>query len=100
MTQKVYKFWRIKRWTELWNQLPEEERREIFGQVAKNLEAVGGEWFLRCRSYWANDAYLSWGINVYPSLEAALEDGENLRKMGWWRYVESESILGVALEDE
>ncbi len=30
MSQKVYKLWRIKRWTEAWLQLPKEEQDKIF----------------------------------------------------------------------
>ena len=100
MPQKVYKLWRIKRWTEAWLQLTEEERNRIFAGMQKNLEDVGGRWILRCRSSWADEEYLSWGINEYPSLEAAVEDGENLRKMAWWRYLESESMLGLPLEED
>ena len=96
---KVYKFWRIKRWTEAWNQLSEEERDRIFSGMQKNLEGVGGKWILRCRCSWANEEYRAWGVNEYPSLEAAVKDGENLRKMDFERYVMSESMLGLPREE-
>jgi hypothetical protein len=96
---KIYKFWRIKRWTEVWIQLTEEEQHRVFAQIQENLENVGGKWLLRCRCSWANEKYSSWGVNEYPSLEAAIEDGENLHKMGLWRYVESESMLGIPREE-
>ncbi|MGD8474370.1 MAG: hypothetical protein PVH59_09610 [Anaerolineae bacterium] len=99
MSQKAYKFWRIKRWTEVWTQMPKEERDRIFGEMKKNLEDVGGKWILRCTCSWANEEYRSWGVNEYPSLEAAAKDGENLRKMDWARYVESESMLGLPYEE-
>jgi hypothetical protein len=99
MSQKAYKFWRIKRWTEAWTQLPKEERDRIFGEMKKNLEDVGGKWILRCTCSWANEEYRAWGINEYPSLEAAVKDGDNLRKMDWARYVESESMLGLPYEE-
>jgi hypothetical protein len=96
---KIYKFWRIKRWTEAWIQLAEEERHGVFTQIQENLEGVGGKWLLRCRCSWANEEYSSWGVNEYPSLEAAIKDGENLQKLGLWRYVESESMLGIPREE-
>jgi hypothetical protein len=99
MSQKAYKFWRIKRWTEAWLQLPEEERNRIFAQMQKNLEDLGGRWILRCRCSWANEEYLAWGINEYPSLEAAVQDGDNLHQMGWERYLEAESMLGLPFEE-
>jgi hypothetical protein len=97
---KVYKFWRIKHWTEVWIQLSQEERDRIFGDMQKNLEDLGGRWILRCDCSWANEEYRSWGINEYPSLEAAIKDGENLRKMDWTRYLESESMLGLPFEED
>jgi hypothetical protein len=99
MSQKVYKFWRIKRWTEVWKQLPEKERNRVFAEMQKKLEDVGGKWILRCRSSWANAEWHSWGVNEYPSLEAAVKDGENLRKMDFERYMESESMLGLPREE-
>jgi hypothetical protein len=99
MSSKVYKFWRIKQWTEAWIQLPQEERDRIFGEMQKNLEGSGGRGILRCNCSWANEEYRTWGVNEYPSLEAAAQDGENLRKMGWRRYVESESMLGLPYEE-
>ena len=97
---KVYKFWRIVRWTETWTQLPEGERNRIFAEMQKNLEDVGGQWILRCWSSWANEEYRGWGVNEYPNLEAAVKDGENLRKLEWRRYVESESMLGLPFEED
>jgi hypothetical protein len=99
MSQKAYKFWRIKRWREAWIQLSEEERNRIFAEMKRNLGAVGGRWILRCTCSWANEEYYVWGVNEYPSLEAAVEDGDNLRKMGWRRYLESESMLGLPFEE-
>jgi hypothetical protein len=99
MSQKAYKFWRIKRWTEAWIQLSDEERNRIFAEMQKNLEDLGGKWILRCRSSWANEEYLVWGVNEYPSLGAAVQDGDNLRKMGWGRYLEAESMLGLPFEE-
>jgi hypothetical protein len=79
--------------------MPKEERDRIFGEMKKNLEDVGGKRILRCTCSWANEEYRSWGVNEYPSLEAAAKDGENLRKMDWARYVESESMLGLPYEE-
>ena len=99
MSQKIYKLWRIKRWTEAWLQLPKEEQDKIFEHVVKSLESVGGKWTIRCTSYWANEACLAWGVNAYPDLEAAFTDGENLRKMDWGRYLETETILGISIDE-
>jgi len=99
MSQKVYKLWRIKRWTEAWLQLSKEEQDKIFDQVVKSLESVSGKSPIRCTSYWANEACLAWGVNAYPDLDAALMDGENLRKMDWGRYLETETILGISIDE-
>jgi hypothetical protein len=79
MSQKAYKFWRIKRWTEVWTQMPKEERDRIFGEMKKNLEDVGGKWILRCTCSWANEEYRSWGVNEYPSVLSQ----NRYRLLGW-----------------
>ena len=48
---------------------------------------------------WASEACLAWGVNAYPDLEAAFMDGENLRKMDWGRYLETETILGISIDE-
>jgi hypothetical protein len=95
MSRKVYKLWRLKRWTEAYMQLSEEERSRIFDQMAKHGASVGDKSLIRCHSYWANEEYLGWGVIEYPDLEAALKNGEHLVEMEWWRYVEAETVLGI-----
>lgn len=99
MSQTVYKFWRINRSTEAWEQLSREEQDALFEQVGNSLAGVGGKWLVRCDSYWANEACIAWGVDQFPNLEAAVTHGENLRKINWNRYLESETILGTPIAD-
>jgi len=99
MAGKVYKLWRVKRMTEAWYQLSKEEQDKLQKQDQTDLESVGGKLVLVCSSGWANEGNLGWGVEEYPSLEAALEYGEKQRRLDWARYFDGESSLGVPWED-
>ncbi len=49
-----------------------------------------------CR--WANDKYDSFFIMEYPDIEAAMMDTAGVEKIEWFRYMVSETILGVEEE--
>ena len=95
MSQKVFKLWMIKSVTKEWFELPEEEADKLWKQMEEVRKKVGGKSSFMCNSYWANEKYQCWGIDEFPDLEAAIADGENLRKLNWGRYFISESILGI-----
>ena len=75
--------------------LSEEEKERLWEKVGKAKNRLGGCWILRCDAYWANDAYRSFGVEAFPSLEAIQEYKAELQKLDWPIYVPATSILGT-----
>lgn len=94
MTQPVYKMYKLK-WKEAWYQLPVQEREAILAKVDESFARVGGKNVLFCDSSWASETWLGFGVEEYPSVEAAQTHAEDLAKLNWFRYAESESVLGT-----
>jgi hypothetical protein len=53
---------------------------------------------LTCSADWCNEAYLAFGISVYPDLEAHLKVRAGLEALGWSQYFEAQSYLGIKAE--
>jgi hypothetical protein len=51
--------------------------------------------WLVCNSYWSDDQYSAFGVNVYPSIEAEQYHKAELGKIHWEKYYDSFSILGT-----
>ena len=77
------------------------------GQLSKGLEAAlwekhnaiyeetGSKVVLSCSSYWCNEAYPFFGVSIYPSIEANQEVMRVLDELGWQRYLEVFTLLGI-----
>ncbi len=94
MAQPVYKMYKLK-WKESWYQLSAPEREAILAKVDESFAKVGGKNVLFCDSSWASETWLGFGVEEYPSVEAAQQHAEDLTKLNWFRYAESESVLGT-----
>jgi hypothetical protein len=55
----------------------------------------GGMVIIQCNSYWCNEAYPSFGISVYPSIEANMKVMEGLDALGWRQAVDCFTLLGI-----
>ena len=58
-------------------------------------EETGSKVVLSCSSYWCNEAYPVFGVSVYPSIEANQEVMRVLDELGWQRYVDVFTLLGI-----
>lgn len=94
MTKPVYRLWMARR-TEAWYQLSDEERNEIMARLGESFERVGGKMTIICDSAWSTEQYTTFGVEEFPSSEAAQEHTDDLLALDWFRYVESTSILGT-----
>lgn len=97
MSTPIYKLCLVKGMTEAYFQLSSEDKKaydEATFQVVKEVgaEVVGPVY--DCR--WSNDQYDCWFILKYPSIEAAIADTDGVRKLGLFRYMVGETILGIA----
>ncbi len=96
MTQPIYKMYLL-RWKESWYQLSQEERESLLAKVDDSFKNVGGKNMLFCNSAWSSEAWLGFGVEEFPDLEAAQKHAEDLLKLNWFRYVEAMSVLGTRI---
>lgn len=75
--------------------------------IAVNLLPLNGYWWVdyddslcleehssnRCR--WSNDKYLTFFTMEYPDVESAIMDTTGVEEAGLFRYMVSETILGI-----
>ena len=78
-----------------WFALSEEEQASIAASMQATVGATGGKVLAICDCRWASEAWAFWGVEEYPSLEALQEQSKKVTELGWYRYVESEVLLGV-----
>ena len=94
MTQPIYKMYLLK-WKESWYRLSQTERDSILAKVDESFTKVGGKNVLFCNSVWSSEAWLGFGVEEFPNIEAAQKHAEDLLKLSWFQYVEAMSVLGT-----
>lgn len=96
MSKKIYKLCLIRGYTEAYYQLSEEEKEKFWGQVEKAIAEAGAKMASPYYdSRWSNDKYRTFFIMEYPDVECAMLDTAGVEKAGLFRYLVSETILGV-----
>jgi len=96
MSQKIYKLCLIRGYTEAYYQLSEEARKKLWDEVGSVIKKAGAKMsspYYECR--WSNDKYTTFFIMEYPNIEAAIADTDGVEKAEMFRYMMSETILGV-----
>ena len=99
MSRPIYKLCLIRGYTEAYYQLSEEARSILWEGVFKAIQASGAEMvgpYYDCR--WSNDKYGSWFMMKYPNVDAAIADTAGVDKIELFRYMVSETILGIEEE--
>ena len=96
MAQAVYKMF-YARMKEAWYQLSKEEQNLLFEKLEAALKQVGGKSVITCDSTWSSEKWLFWGVEEFPSIEAIQEHAKLLGDLNWFRYCDSETLLGAAL---
>lgn len=94
MAGPIYKLY-LGRRTEAAHQLTEQETLRIYADLERIFKEVGGKSIIHCRSNWSSERWRFFGIEEFPDIEAVQRYEEAARKMGWYRYVDSMSILGT-----
>ena len=100
MSKTIYKLCLIRGYTEAYYQLTDTQKKAFWEEFGKLLEPTGAEMsspYYDCQ--WANDKYLTWFIMKYPDLESAFADTHMGQKIQLYRYLISETILGIEVED-
>jgi hypothetical protein len=99
MPRKIFKLVLIRGYTEAWYQLSEEEKTNVRESVHTAIKNAGAKMttpYYDCR--WANDKYQLFFIMEYPDIEGAIADTTGVEKADWFRYLDSETLLGIERE--
>jgi hypothetical protein len=81
---------------EAWYQLSKEEQAALLKQVNAARDAVGGRSVILCDSSWASEQWQGFGVEVFPDMEAVQKHTQLLQEIGWFRYIDSVTILGTS----
>ncbi len=96
MSRKIYKLCLIRGYTEAYYQLSEEEKKSLWERVSKAIEKAGAKMatpYYSCR--WSTDKYHTFFTMEYPDVESAVMDTAGVEEAGLFRYLVSETILGI-----
>jgi hypothetical protein len=96
--RSIYKLYQG-RLTEAWYQLAADEQKQLGAQVDAARAQVGGRRVLFCNSAWANEEWAAFGVVEFPDAEAAQRHAQLLDDLHWFRYGNTRSMLGVAVDD-
>jgi hypothetical protein len=94
MAQQIYKSF-YGNPQEAWYQLSKAEQDSLLEKVTAARDKVGGKSVILCNSGWSSDAYQVFGVEVFPSIEAAQEHNKLLNELNWFRYLNGFSLLGT-----
>ena len=94
MSGPIYHFWRC-RFTEAWYELPKQEQDDLMAKIQAAFQFVGGKSTLTCSSAWASEEVQFWGVEELPDLEAVQKLAELQTQLNWYRYVDSQTLLGT-----
>jgi hypothetical protein len=101
MSKTIYKLCLIRGYTEAYYQLSEEAKKDLWNEIGKAITEAGAEMhgpYYDCR--WSNDQYMVWFTMKYPNLDAVIADTHGVEKAGLFRYIVSETILGMEYEGD
>jgi len=96
MTQPIYRLAQF-RYTEAWYVLSKEEQARLVDLVNRSVKNAGGEVVVSCAQVWASENFIGFHVEKFPSLEALQMHTMTLYELGWYRYVEASSTLGVEM---
>jgi hypothetical protein len=98
MARPIYKLWQA-RYTEAWYRLSPEEQQQLTAQAVAAAKQAGGRSVVLCDSAWSNEQWGSFGVVEFPDAAAAQQHADLLNALHCFRYIESRTILGVAVDE-
>src|SRR5512134_580215 len=94
MTGPIYKMFRTEP-KEAWFQLSKEQQDALLARIEEARKSVGGKVMVFCDSSWNSEKWLYWGVEEFPGMEAVQEFTRCLMELDWFRYIDSEILLGT-----
>ena len=94
MAGPIYKVY-MGRKTAAAHELSEEEFAEAYAELGKLFEEVGAKCLVHCNSNWSSERWQFFGVDEFPDIESLQRYEAAAREAGWYRYVDSMSVLGT-----
>jgi hypothetical protein len=94
----IYKLWIIRSNPAGERRMSEfsQEEGAAIGEKVEALQKENGVFdLINCKSDWCNEAYTSFGISVYPSIEANMKVMQGLEALGWRQFLDPFTLLGI-----
>lgn len=98
MSGPIYKLFLV-RFLGSWYELPKEEQARLVGLMNEAFEQAGGERIVFCDASWGAEQWTEFGVEAFPDLAAVQQFRKALDSFGWYRYVDTMTILGSKLDD-
>lgn len=95
MAGPIYKFFRV-RPTEAFYQLSPAERQAMLEKIDQIGKQGGVKSIVLCDSGWNNEEWTAFGVEEFADIEAVQKHRAELDAVDWFRYLESETMLGTA----
>lgn len=99
MTGPIYKFYRV-RPTEAYYQLDPTARQALLAKIESIGQETGAKSILQCSSSWSNECWMVFGVEEFADLEAVKRHQDALEAVDWFRYIESETMLGLRINEQ
>ena len=96
MDGPIYVFFRV-RLTEAWYQLSPTERDNLLAKIVELGKPYGVKRIINCNSRWSNERWAEFGVEEFPDIAAYHKYNTALEEAGWYRYIDSETMLGTAV---
>jgi hypothetical protein len=101
MPDPIYKLWLVKSNPAV-AQISETVPKGLNSLMEEKHNALHKEYnsqvLFFCSSTWSNEAYLGFGVSVFPNIEANMAIMKGLGELGWPRYYDVFSLLGTKYE--
>jgi hypothetical protein len=95
MPGQVCKVFIVKRFREAAYALTSEERQAKLAQVDAARRECGGRLLVDAAARWSGYGVYGFGVEVFPDIESLQGHTEELEKLDWFDFIESESFVGT-----
>jgi hypothetical protein len=79
--------------------LSPEVREQKFKARDQSMTRLGAKKVLQLDARWSNEKWQYAGIMTYHSLAALQKQTKTFEELSWYRYLETETLLGVEIDD-
>ncbi|MEI7847824.1 MAG: hypothetical protein WCK35_18625 [Chloroflexota bacterium] len=76
--------------------LSQAEQNAMLEKAANLRTQFGAQQIGNGFSYWSNEAWQYFGVEMYPSIEAVLGHSQKMMEIGWPRGIEAQTFLGTS----